>query len=74
MLIVYHPWLSAVSYLLKALSFLPDLKKIQGTGNSATAINPSKLEAQPVPNLLYTRGMVRKVATKNGKISTHFGW
>lgn len=48
-----------VSYLLKALHLFPLLKKTHGTGKSATAINPSKLEAHSVPSLLYTIQHVR---------------
>lgn len=45
---------SAVSYLLRPLNLFPLLKRTHGTGKSATAINPSKLEAHPAPSLVYT--------------------
>lgn len=45
---------SAVSYLLKARSLLPALKRIQGTGKRETEIKASKLDAHSVPSLVYT--------------------
>lgn len=46
--------LSMVSYLLQDLIFFPYLKKTHGMGNSKTAMKPNKLEAHPVPSLVYT--------------------
>lgn len=43
----------AVSYLLLALIRLPNLNSTHGTGSNATAMNPSRELAQPIPRRSY---------------------
>lgn len=46
--------MTAVSNLLICLNLGPVMKKSQGTGKSATAMKPRRLEAHPLPSLVYT--------------------